>query len=154
MSIGARVVAAAVVAALCLVGAYLALGGTSFSPTAVANPCEPRTPPTNDAATSEALQRVVLSAADTVACEIGTTREDLVLALRSPDRLEQLAREEGVDRGELERSVRAGLVSAADQAEREGLLGERTADLVRAAARRFPLSLLLTLLRGVDALLD
>jgi hypothetical protein len=145
-------VAGGVVVATALVGAYAALGGLDYRPTPVANPCVPREPPTTGAGTTEAIQRVVLAAADEVACSLGTSREELVLALRSVDELEELATREGVDRDGLEESIRDGLVRAVDEAEQEELLGARSAGVVRAAARSLPLGLLLTLLRGLDRL--
>jgi hypothetical protein len=149
----ARLAAVAVVVSVALVGAYVALGGTDYRPTPVADPCAAREA-ASGTSTEEAIQRVVLAAADASACELGVSREDLVLALRSVDRLEALAAREGVPPDEMEAAVREGLVEAVDQAEQEGLLGERTADVVRAAAQRLPLGLLLTLLRGASRLLD
>ena len=151
MSRGALLVTAATIAAAALVGSYVALGGTEFRPSPVADPCLPRGQ-APASGTSAAVQRAVLAAADEVACSLGTSREELVLALRSADDLEALARRRGVDRDGLEASVRAGLVRAVDQAETDGLLGERTAGVVRAAARHLPLELLLTLLRGIDTI--
>ena len=148
-----RLAVAAVVASAALVGAYVALGGTDYRPTPVADPCEPR-PDRGGTATDEAIQRIVLAAADATACDLGVAREDLVLALRSVERLEALAAREGVDAEQLEQAIRTGLVEAVDQAEAEGIVGDRTAGLVRAAAGRLPLGLLLTLLRGASSLLD
>lgn len=149
-----RLLALAAAVSVALVGAYVALGGTDYRPTPVADPCAAREPPSAGAETAEAIQRVVLAAIDEAACALGMSREDLVLALRSVDELDALAAREEVDPEELERSVRAGLVRAVDEAEAEGLLGERTAGIVRAAAGRLPLGLLLTLLRGASRLLD
>jgi hypothetical protein len=152
VSRGALLFTVATIAAIALVGAYVALGGTEFRPSRVADPCLPRGQAPASGSTSAAVQRAVLAAADEVACSLGTSREELVLALRSADDLEALARRRGVDRDGLEASVRAGLVRAADQAGADGLLGERTAAVVRAAARHLPLELLLTLLRGIDTI--
>ena len=95
----------------------------------------------------------MLRGADTIACDLGVSREELVLSMRSVDRLERLARR-GVDRDELEQAVRKGLIDAADEAQAEGLVGERTADVLRAAAGAFPLSLLLAIVRGGSSLLS
>jgi hypothetical protein len=151
MSVGARLLVVALLASGALVATYVALGGTSYRPTPVANPCDPRESTTLSTPT-EAIQRVVLVAADQVACTLGTTREDLVLALRSADDLEALARRQGLDRDSLEQTVRVGLVRAVDAAVRDSVIGERTASLVRAAAEHLPIGLLLTLLRGIDSL--
>jgi hypothetical protein len=144
----------AALVSVALVGAYIALGGTEYRPTPVADPCKPRAATSTGKETSEVLQRVVLTAADETACELGVSREELVLAMRGSDELERLAEEENLDPDRIEQGVRAGLVRAVDQAQEEELLGDRTAGLVRAAAERLPLGLLLALLRGASGLLD
>lgn len=152
MSFGARLIVVALLATGALVATYVALGGTGYRPTPVAEPCDPRESTTAITTPTEAIQRVVLEAADEVACALGTTREDLVLALRSADDLGALARRQGLDRDGLEQRIREGLVRAVDAAERDSVVGERTAGLVRAAAEHLPIGLLLTLLRGIDSL--
>jgi hypothetical protein len=142
----ALVVLGAAAASVALVAAYVALGGTDFRPSEVADPCLPRPVAATDS-TSEAIERVVLSAADETACTLGVSREELVLALRSVDRLDQLAARRGADRDDLEEALRDGVLRALDEAESEELVGDRTAGLLRAAAERLPLGLLLALLR-------
>jgi len=139
-------------AGVALVAAYLGLGGASYRPTAVADPCAPRVA-RPASGTDEEVQRVVLAAADETACALGVSREELVLSLRSVDELEELARREGVSRDELEDSLRMGLERAVTTAEDEGLVGDRTAGVLRFAASRLPLSLLLTVLRGATGLI-
>ena len=145
-------IVAAVVAAMALVGAYVALGGTSYEPSAVANPCAPR-PPRAAEGTGERVELVLLAAADRTACRLGVSREELVLALRSVDDLDALARKEGRSRGELEQALRAGLVGAVEEGQRQGLIGDTTAGSLRFAADHFPLGILLSLLRGASSLL-
>jgi hypothetical protein len=147
------VVVVAIVAGLALIGTYAALGGTSFRPSAVADPCAER-PIQPTTTTAESLERVVLRAADTVACGLGVSREELVLSMRSVDRLERLATRQGVDRDQLEQALRRGLIDAADEAQATGLVGERTAGVLRAAAGSLPLSLLLAIVRGGSSLLS
>ena len=140
---------------LALLGAgatYVALGGTSYEPTPVANPCAPRAHREPNG-TDERLQLVVLAAADAAACRLGVSREELVLALRSTDELDQLAAEKGKSRDELEEALRDGLVRAVGQAEDEGLIGDTTAGALRFAADHLPLGLLLDLLRRGSSLL-
>ena len=143
---------AAVGVSLALIGTYVVLGGTSFEPSAVADPCLER-PERETSGTQESLERVVFRAADTVACGLGVSRERLVLSLRSVDRLESLADSKGVDANELEQALRRGLIEAANEAEAEGLIGERTAGVLRSAAGALPLSLLLAIIRGGSSLL-
>jgi hypothetical protein len=146
-------VAVAGLLAVALVGAYVAFGGTSYEPTPVAEPCAPR-PPRETSGTGEQIEVVLLTAADETACELGVSREELVLALRSVDELDQLAEKEGRSPDELEEALRRGLERAVDEAAREGLIGERTADALGFAAGRLPLSLLLSVLRGASSFLD
>lgn len=144
---------ASIVAAIALPCWYVALGGTSYEPTPVADPCSPR-PARDTNGTGERVELVLLAAADETACALGVTREDLVLALRSVDELEELADREGRSRDELEDALRVGLVRAVEEAEREDLIGETTASALSFAAERLPLGLLLSVLRGASSFLD
>ena len=87
------------------------------------------------------------------ACSLGVTREELVLALRNVEELEQLAVEKDRSRDELEGALRRGLVRAVDEAESERLIGGTTAGALRFAAERLPLGLLLSFLRGASSFL-
>ena len=145
-------VVASVAASLALVLAYVALGGTSYRPTPVGDPCVPREATVADGQ-SEAVEQVVLAAADTTACSLDVSREELILSLASVDELEELAEREGRDRDELEQALRDGLVRAVDEAQSEDLIGERVAGILRFAAARAPLSVLLGVLRGASELL-
>jgi hypothetical protein len=135
-----------------LVAAYVAFGGTSYEPTPVANPCSPR-PARPAAGTDERLEQVVLSAANAAACRLGVSREDLVLALRSVDDLDQLAKKSGHSRDELEEALREGLERAVGEAQEQGLIGDRTAGALTFAAEHLPLGLLLSVLREASSLL-
>jgi len=141
----------AAVLACALVGAYVALGGTSYQPSPVADPCVARAVrPAAD--TAERLEHVLLAAADGTACELGVSREELVLALRSVDDLDALAAKTGKSQDELEAALRAGLVRAVDEGQRERLIGGTTAGSLHFAADHLPLGLLLSLLRGASSL--
>ena len=144
---------ACVAVAVGLAASYVALGGTSYEPTPVADPCASR-PVRETSGTGERVEVVLLAAADETACELGVSREDLVLALRSVDELEELADREGRSRDELEDSLRAGLVRAVDEAQDENLIGETTGGALTFAAERLPLGLLLSVLRGASSFLD
>jgi hypothetical protein len=148
-----RVVLLSSAVAVALVGAYVALGGTSYEPSPVADPCAPR-PARETSSTGERLELVLLAAADETACTLGVSREELVLALRSVDELEQLAEQENRSRDELEEALRDGLRRAVDEAVEQGLIGDTTASALRFAAERLPLSLLLSILRGASSLLE
>ena len=131
---------------------YLALGGGRFEPTPVADPCEARERPDADGL-AETLERIALAGVDGVACELGVSREELVLALRSEEALAAFSEEQGLDRDELEQAIADGLVRAVDQAEDAGSLPGFVAPLVRRAAESVPPWLILETLESLGSLL-
>jgi hypothetical protein len=140
-----RAIALATGAAVALVGVYLALGGASYAPAAVADPCAPRA--WRDPEGFERVaEQIVLSALDGAACELDVSREEIVLAFSSGASLERFAREHGSSEEELERLVRAGLRRAVDDAERANGLSPLLAELLRGLVARVPLEQLLDLL--------
>jgi hypothetical protein len=144
-------VAAAVVSAA-LVGLYAALGGGSYEPAQVADPCAEREW-RDPAGVAESVEQVVLSALDGAACSLGASREELVLALRSADTLDRFANEHGLGEDEVEDAVREGLVGAVDDAEAADVLGSTTAGVLREAAERLPIGFVLDLIRNISGLL-
>ena len=131
---------------------YLALGGGSFEPTPVADPCEAREQADADGV-GETIERVALKAVDGVACKLGVSREDLVLALRSEDAFAAFSIKHGIDRTEAERAIHDGLVSAVDEAEQDGTLPGLIAPLVRKAAESVSPWLLLETLERLGSFL-
>lgn len=131
---------------------YLALGGGSFDPTPVADPCEARQRPPAGGL-GETIERIALAAVDGVACELGVSREDLVLALRSEDAFAGFSDEEGIEREDAERAIRDGLVRAVDDADEAGALPSLIAPLVRRAAETVPPWLLLETLERLGSFL-
>ena len=140
-----RAIALAAAAAVALVGVYLALGGASYAPAAVADPCAPRQLGDRDGF-EQVAEQIVLSALDGAACELGVSREDVVLAFSSRASLERFAQTHGASTETLEKLVRVGLSRALDDAERAQLLDARIADLLRGLAARVPVEQLLDLL--------
>ncbi len=140
-----RAIAIAAAAAAALVGVYLALGGASYAPAAVADPCAAREL-RDPEGFEQVAEQIVLSALDGAACELDVSREEVVLAFSSSASLERFAREHGDSTEELESLVRAGLRRALDDAERAELLDPRLADLLRGLAARIPVAQLLDLL--------
>jgi hypothetical protein len=143
----------AIAAVAAVVVPYLALGGTSYEPTAVADPCvrrEWRDPGDLQAV----LEQIVLSALDGAACELGVTREELVLAVRDEASLDAFAAEHGLSRGDAERLVQDGLERAIDDAEQAGALPGLVESLVRRAAESLPPWLLLEALESLGGLLS
>jgi hypothetical protein len=144
-------VALALAAVAAVIVPYVALGGTSYEPTPVADPCvtrEWRDP----GGASEVLEQVVLSALDGAACDLGVSREELVLAFEDEDSLEAFAAEHGIARADAERSVHDGLLRAVDDAEEAGALSGLTLRLVRGAVERVPPHLVLDLLEQLRGL--
>jgi hypothetical protein len=146
-----RAIAAAAAASAALVVVYLALGGASYAPAEVADPCAPR-----DWRDPEGLQQVaeqiVLSALDGAACKLGVSREEIVLAFASRDSRVRFVRERGISDEELERLVREGLVRAVDDAARADALDPTLADLLRGIALRVPVDELLDVLEQLPGL--
>jgi hypothetical protein len=134
-----------------LVAVYLALGGASYAPAEVADPCAPRDSREPDGV-EEVAEQIALSGLDGAACALGVTRERIVLAFASRDALERFARDEGVSDEELEELVRTGLFRAVDDAKRADALDTTVADLLRAVARRIPVDELLDLLDQLPGL--
>ncbi|MCC6223778.1 MAG: hypothetical protein IT201_09865 [Thermoleophilia bacterium] len=118
-----------------LVAVELWLGAPGFGQTKVADPCtaEVRFPGDGIDAT---VQRVVLSGLNGAACELGTTREELVLAF--------VPEAPGIDpiawtRETIERAVRSGLLRAVDDAAARDSLGSVTALVLREVIERAPI---------------
>jgi hypothetical protein len=139
-----RAIAATAAAAGALIAVYLALGGASYAPAKVADPCAPRDWRAPEGV-QEVAQQIVLSGLDGAACELGVSREEMVLAFASRDALARFAREHGISIADLERILRASLIRAVTDAERAGALDPMTAQLVRDFARRTRLTELLDL---------
>jgi hypothetical protein len=131
---------------------YLALGGGSFAPTPVADPCQARERTEADGL-GESIERIALQAVDAVACDLGVSREELVLALRSEDAFDAFAAENGIDRAEAEKAIRDGLVRAVDEAEQDGTLPGLIAPFVRRAAESVPPWLILETLERLGSFL-
>lgn len=142
--------AAAAVAAVLV--PYLALGGASFEPTLVADPCvtrEWRDP----GDLGEVFEQIVLSALDGAACELGVSREELVLAAKDEASLESFAREHGISRSEAEQAVEGGLERAIDDAEEADALPGVVAGFARRVVGSTPPWLVLETLERLSRLL-
>jgi predicted MFS family arabinose efflux permease len=110
----------AVVAAALLVAVYVLLGGGSYGPTALADPCANRARPSVDR-----TQLLALATLDGTACALGTSREELVrslLAGRPPA---------GVSTDKLTAALGDGI----DRARREGDLSGLAATALRAVLK-------------------
>jgi hypothetical protein len=140
-----RAIAWAVAASVALVVVYLALGGASYAPAQVADPCQIRDW-RDPQGVEEVAEQIALSGLDGAACELGVSREEMVLALANSDSRAQFAREHGITGERLEELVRDGLLRAIDDAEEADALDPTLADLLRGIARNVPVDELLDLL--------
>jgi hypothetical protein len=147
MTRSAVVIASAVAVSAALVLSYAALGGGRYTATPVADPCAPREWRAPHG-TEETIEQIALSTADGAACELGVSREELVLALGSESDLDRFAEKHHVSRDETESAVRRGLVRAVDDAHKAGAIGGSTADVLRGIANHLPMGLVLAVLRG------
>lgn len=128
----------AIAAALVLVGAYLAAGGSSYAPEKTQNPCKPR-PWRNPQGLEEIAQQFSLSALDGAACKLGVSREALARALATPEARERFSKKYGIDDAKLAVAIRAGLLRAVDDAERAGALSPLLAGPLRSTVENIPL---------------
>jgi hypothetical protein len=96
-----------------------------------------------------ALQRIAISGLYGAACELGATREELVLSFVPSVAPKEIR----WDRETVESAVRAGLLRAIDDAEREESIGDLTAAILREVVERAPLDWLLDRAGEVRALL-
>ena len=122
----------AVTASLALVLTSLALGGASYEPKSVQDPCAPR-PWRSPEGLDQIAQQLTLSALDGAACELHVSRETLVLALGTAEGRSQFANDP-----RLAAALRAGLIRAVDDAERAGAIPGIVADGLRAAVENLP----------------
>jgi hypothetical protein len=102
----------AVLLVAAVLGVQIAAGGGHYVPLRPANPCEPRPVPPIPPRLEPLAEQIVLLGLDGAACQLGISRERLVLALaenRSLDSRESAA-------------LKAGLRGAVDRLEREGRL--------------------------------
>jgi hypothetical protein len=144
----AVVAAVLVIAGATLIAVELALGARDYGEVELDQACSAPPPQLEPNGLDPTIQRVVLTALSGAACELGTTREELVLSLspRTGDRYGSWSDEE------LERALRAGLVQAVDDARARGELGPVEARVIRELAERAPVTLILEAAEQADLL--
>lgn len=142
----------AVIASLVLVGAYLAAGGSSYTPEKTQNPCKPR-PWSNPQSLGQIANQFTISALDGAACKLGVSREALARALATPEGRKRFAEKYGIDDEKLAQAVRAGLLRAVDDAEEAGALSPFLAAPLREALRNIPLKEAIELIQNAKSLL-
>ena len=137
---GAAILFALLAAAVALVAVELGKGAAESVSPALAKPCRPR-PAFAGTGLDGIIQRILLDGLDGAACRLGTTREELVLSLRSGTGV----RLRHADRSTVEAAIRAGVLRSVDEAESRGDVPGFLAPVVRRLVETAPLD---TLIRG------
>ena len=146
-------VGGAILAAVALVGIYLAAGGASYTPAKTQDPCKHR-PWGNPEGLQEIAQQFTLSALDGAACQLGVSRETLAQALATPEARERFTQRYGISDAKLAVAVRAGLLRAVRDAEKAGALSPLLAGPLRETLKNIPLDQAIELINNAESLLD
>jgi hypothetical protein len=141
------------VASLALVGAYLAAGGASYAPAKTRDPCKNRQW-RNTEGLEQIAEQFTLSALDGAACQLGVSREELAQALASDEAREKFAERYEISEAEIAKAIRAGLLRAVNDAEKEGAISPLVADPIRQTIRSIPLDQAIELLQNARSLLN
>jgi hypothetical protein len=149
---GRVLVIGALVASLVLVGAYLAAGGSSYTPEKTQDPCKPR-PWSNPQGLGEIANQFSISALDGAACKLGVSRETLARALATPQSRARFTKRYGIDDAKLAQAIRAGLVRAVDDAEEAGALSPLLAAPLRETVQHIPLDQAIEMVRDARSVL-
>ncbi len=123
--------------AVALIAVELSKGALDYGEEAVPAPCVDR-PAFPGSGVDATVQRIVLDGLDGAACELGVTREELVLSLdeRSGYTIDW-------DKETIEQAVRAGLLKSVDEAENRGTIPGLLATLVKEIIERAPIEWLI-----------
>lgn len=131
-------VGALVALAVVLLVVELASGAADYGSLERENPCT-ATSDYPGSGIDPTLQRIMLNGLYGAACELGTSREELVLSLVPSVSGEDVQ----WDRDTIERAVEAGLLKAIDGAEQSGGISGTAAAILREVVRRAPLDWLI-----------
>jgi hypothetical protein len=142
------VLGALVVAGAVLIAVELGNGASSYGAVATKDACTATTS-FQGSGLDGTVQRIALSGLYGAACELDTTREELVLSF-VPSVSDKPIR---WDRPTIERATRSGLLRAIDDARQRGDIGGVTAFLLRQVVERAPLDWLLDKASGLANLL-
>lgn len=92
-------------------------------------------------------EQIALSAADGAACKLGISREELVEALSSQDRLDALLKRKGLSEDDFDDLIRTGLQRSIDDAKRADQLSGFEAFVLEQALGAVPIDWVLDRLR-------
>jgi len=129
-----KYVAVLLVAAVVFLAVELGMGAWGFGEVNRVDPCTATTKSLGSGFDAT-LQRIVLDGLNAAACQLHTTREELVDSLGS--------RSSRWNDEQIQRAVRVGLVLAIDKAEDRGDVPGILASLLREAAKRAPVKFLI-----------
>jgi hypothetical protein len=121
-----------------LIAVELSSGATDVGTDATQDPCDPR-PPFPGEGVDATIQRIVLNGLDGAACQLGVTREELVLSFESRSGVKPIPWDDET----IEEAVRSGMLRAVDDAEERGSLSGLVATIVREIVERAPLQWLI-----------
>ncbi len=143
-------VGGAILAAVVLVGAYLAAGGSSYAPEKIQDPCEPRE--WRDPGSLQGVaEQFSLSALDGAACELGVSREALAQALPSEETRERFRQRYGIDDAKFAEAIRAGLLRAVTDAEDADALSPLLGEPLRATVEEIPIEQAIDLIEDASS---
>lgn len=143
-------VGGSILASVILVGAYLAAGGSSYTPEKTQDPCQQRE--WRDPGTlQEIAEQFSLSALDGAACELGVSREELTRALATEEARERFQDEYDIGPEELAKALRAGLLRAIADAENAGALSPLIAGPLRSTIEDIPLDQAIDLINDASS---
>lgn len=138
---------ALVVCAVGLIGLQLGAGALDDGELALPDPCTRTVPISGDGADAQ-TQRIALGAVDHTACQLDTTREELLLVV-----IEAVDGDRDLPDG-AEDHLRDGLIAQIDAEEQADRMGGITATVARQAVRFTPTSWILRAIREVRPLFD
>jgi MFS family permease len=144
--LGLAVSGAVAIAGIALPVAGWRAGGEDVGQYEEADACAPAPDPYSGNGFDPTLQRIALGALNGAACDLGLSRERLVLSVAGTPGFERL----DLSGDELEAALEAGLLRATDDAEDRGHLPGVAARVIRGAARVAPLTLLLDGIERLD----
>ena len=147
--IAVGVLVALFVGAAGLIAFEFANGAADAGALAIRDPCEPRSAFPGEGIDAT-LQRIVSDGLDGAACELGTTREELVLSLAPGSGVEPIPWDDET----IERAVRAGLLESIDDAEQRGSLNGLLAVALRQVVEHAPVQWLIDSSQGIAGLFD
>jgi hypothetical protein len=148
VSQGRTLIAGSLLASVALIVTFLVLGGSSYAPAQVRDPCKTRQWRAPEGVQQD-VEQFSLSALDGAACELHVSRETLVLALGSAEGRERFAQDP-----RLQSAVRAGLLRAIDDAERAGALDPLVANGLRVLARQAPVDDVIALIEDAKPVFE